>query len=93
MKPFQLQNIKFIEPLLTSTYMFKLYEILKEKHGKMAELAFFDAEDNEYDEVNKNLTLSDIFGTFGSLEKETAETVQIFYDFVPCNIHDPVLLT
>ena len=79
--------------MLASTYMFKLYDILKEKHGKMEEIALFDVEENEYDGLNKNLTLSDIFGTYGSLEKDKADTVQIFYDFVPCNIHDPVLLT
>ena len=89
----QFPDIKFAEPLLTSTYMFKLYEILKEKYGKIDDIALLDDKDNEYDEVNKNLILKDIFGTYGALKKEDAETVEIFYEFTPCNIHDPVLLT
>lgn len=44
-------------------------------------------------EDKKEQNLREVFGKKGSLTKDQAETVKVYYDFDPCNIHDPVLLT
>lgn len=85
--------IKFVVQIRTASFMFQLYNIIREKHGKMDKIILYDTNGNPYDEARKDDSLRDLFGIKGAATKETAETVKVQYDFRPCNINDPVLLT
>ena len=85
--------IGFIIQIRTASCLSQLHNILKEKHGKMNDITLYDIQGTKLEDARKDETLKSIFGKIGAEVKDKAETIKVFYDFVPCNIHDPILLT
>ena len=61
----------------------------------MDKIVLYEKEDeaSAYDEAKNDMNLRDVFGVKGTLEKDKATAITLYYDFLPCNIHDPILLT
>jgi len=86
-------TISFSVKLRTASTISQLLDLLKEKHGKMNEISLFDEKGNKLENVKKDDALREAFGIIGSADKENADHVKILYDFTPCNLHDPILLS
>lgn len=76
----------------TETHLFTVKNTLAERHGRIKDLVICKDSFAEKNEMREDMrTLAD-YGIFGAPEDKEPVSVQIYYEFKPCDHDDPLLL-
>jgi len=78
--------------LKTETHLFTVKNALSERHGRIKDLVICKDSFAEKNELREDMkTLAD-YGIFGAPEDKDPVSVQMYYEFKPCDHDDPLLL-
>ena len=69
------------------------WKVCNSPSNRMDEIVLYDSTGNRFEDAKKDECLREVLGVRGTADKDKAECIRILYDFAPCNIHDPILLT
>jgi len=92
---FKLRDWNFLDfslKLRSDTPLFKIKDELVSRHGNLEELSMFKNAMSEENEMRDEMKTLEQYGIMGAPNGEgDGSEVQIFYDFVPEKVDDPLL--